>query len=557
MACFHLQVMHLALSARQYSPRLEMYARLAEQALQLHRGPAPCCFAHVEGTGAIVLRTEDVGTAVASPAALDPSAEGTGVGHVYGGTNPSQSATVALYAAPGTDCFRAWHLTLKSLVASRADIRYVLRPVLRPSACSMPPASSCLLLGAEGPLDIPGFGVEMVLKNTEYSAKDDTPPPGGAPPAEGAPAAPSDDEEDEPSAPAGRDSDDASKDKKIGKKSSGKQLSEEEQRRLKFRHLGLQTVQRVLAAQSDPLAALQDLAQHFPSYSDSLSLDRVNRTLLKAARQAATSVGVGDRAALLINGILFDHMRPTLELHRLVPRLAGEVALADAIRSLGFSPEDTRQLLALRGEASSNAAGGRFAQASGSGADGADAEEDEEDDGMMGAAMGGAGGGRGSLGTRLNVRDFPSVLPYANDVESDREYSSFPFKEVGDVLNPQLMMYPIKPVARNMFHAHVLLDPLTAEGLAAAAAYHEMLEGRFPVRFGLGLLAPPADPGEIASLPSPLPALLWAATPMAPLSNHRHFLDGSAACQQDLPSLPPASVQGWRPGGPAHGGPSV
>ena len=57
-------------------------------------------------------------------------------------------------------------------------LRYVYRPVLLASCGTAShgggtEAGACDGLGAEGPLVLPGFGVEAVLKNMEYSAMDD------------------------------------------------------------------------------------------------------------------------------------------------------------------------------------------------------------------------------------------------------------------------------------------------------------------------------------------------------------------------------------------------
>lgn len=59
-----------------------------------------------------------------------------------------------------------------------AGLRYVYRPVLLASCGTASlgggaEAGACDGLGAEGPLVLPGFGVEAVLKNMEYSAMDD------------------------------------------------------------------------------------------------------------------------------------------------------------------------------------------------------------------------------------------------------------------------------------------------------------------------------------------------------------------------------------------------
>ena len=88
----------------------------------------------------------------------------------------SKARTAILYGSPGTDCFPAFHSALQAAArdTSRpAPLTYALRPVLL-AAC-MGSAHPCALVGADrGRLQLPGFGVEMAIKNMEYSALDDS-----------------------------------------------------------------------------------------------------------------------------------------------------------------------------------------------------------------------------------------------------------------------------------------------------------------------------------------------------------------------------------------------
>jgi hypothetical protein len=56
-----------------------------------------------------------------------------------------------------------------------SSLKYVYRPVLH-EACRSggPAAAACSFHGAGPPLQLPGFGVEMAIKNMEYSALDDS-----------------------------------------------------------------------------------------------------------------------------------------------------------------------------------------------------------------------------------------------------------------------------------------------------------------------------------------------------------------------------------------------
>ena len=56
-----------------------------------------------------------------------------------------------------------------------ASLKYVYRPVLHEACRSgASAATACSFHGAGAPLQLPGFGVEMAIKNMEYSALDDS-----------------------------------------------------------------------------------------------------------------------------------------------------------------------------------------------------------------------------------------------------------------------------------------------------------------------------------------------------------------------------------------------
>ena len=56
-----------------------------------------------------------------------------------------------------------------------ASLKYVYRPVLHEACRSRTAAAAaCSFHGAGPTLQLPGFGVEMAIKNMEYSALDDS-----------------------------------------------------------------------------------------------------------------------------------------------------------------------------------------------------------------------------------------------------------------------------------------------------------------------------------------------------------------------------------------------
>ena len=60
---------------------------------------------------------------------------------------------------------------MKAWGAGGGGLFYVYRPVLL-GGCSA--GDACVDLGTGEPLQLPGFGVELAIKNMEYSAMDDT-----------------------------------------------------------------------------------------------------------------------------------------------------------------------------------------------------------------------------------------------------------------------------------------------------------------------------------------------------------------------------------------------
>ncbi len=58
------------------------------------------------------------------------------------------------------------------LCAGKGQLAYIYRPVLLSSCPNV--EGTCLELGSSDALQLPGFGVELAIKNMEYSAMDDS-----------------------------------------------------------------------------------------------------------------------------------------------------------------------------------------------------------------------------------------------------------------------------------------------------------------------------------------------------------------------------------------------
>ena len=201
-----------SLAARQYSPRLEMFRQLALASradLAAAGAPAPaCCWALLGGaahTEPAALRAALEAALVAAPAQPGTAGGGSSTGavypfdHVYAPPDsaaPPLNATapgtipVELYAPLGSACGARLHAVLAAGVA-RADaaavaaaaagaappprLAYAWRPLLSADACqgAGDGVHACAGLGSEGRLVLPGYGVELALKNMEYRAEDE------------------------------------------------------------------------------------------------------------------------------------------------------------------------------------------------------------------------------------------------------------------------------------------------------------------------------------------------------------------------------------------------
>lgn len=197
----------VSLAARQYSARLQAFHQLAEDSaaeLAAAAGAAsrPCCWALLGGrayTDAQQLR-ETVHAALTDGV---HAAEG-GVGAVYpfdhvyaspaAASAPPLNITapgtipVELFAPIGSRCGAQLHEVLAG-AAARSDaaaaaaaaagapppprLAYAWRPLLDAAACGGSEVHACTRLGTGDRLVLPGYGVELALKNMEYNAQDD------------------------------------------------------------------------------------------------------------------------------------------------------------------------------------------------------------------------------------------------------------------------------------------------------------------------------------------------------------------------------------------------
>jgi len=372
--------------------------------------------------------------------------------------------TVVLYGPPGARCTAELHAELRK----RADqggsyaMRYVYRPV-GPRAGGGGCASAlnaCTSLGDGGPLYLPGYGVEAVLKNTEYSAMDDKNTGGPTNAEAGGVSGTGGIGAGEKLGSAGGFDFDVL----VARKPSLAQelitlrdrlVSADEDEALKvwdLKDLGLQAAQRVASA-DDPLALLAEISQNFPALVTSLSRQPVNDSLRAAVLHNQKMISHGSNF-MLINGLAFDVS--AFNLYTLLDRLRVESRLFHKLTSMGLPASAASRVLSTRTE----------------GFDSTGLPELRLDLGSAAVAHG--------------AKPSAGVL-WFNDLEKDAMYS-----EYGSSVEELLGTMPgrLRPLGLNAFSVVLVADPLHPTAAALAPLYYEMYASHYPIRMGLSMAIP-------------------------------------------------------------------
>lgn len=469
------RLFEVALAARQYSAKLEAFRQLAQEssadvapagadvaaADAAPTAPA-CCWALLGGRA----YTEAAPLDAALAAALTAGAHGLEAGagavfpfdHIYASSAAAAApplnitapgtVPVELFAPIGSRCGAALHAVLAA-AAERSDtaaaaaaaavgtsqpprLAYAWRPLLDAGACAAAGADEvhpCTQLGTESRLVLPGYGVELALKNMEYNAQDDSK---AAASEGGKKAAAGEEEAGEEEAAAEGDDDEEGE--------------EEGVMQIKLKNLGLQAAQRVLNAASgdhDALAALQEVSQDFPRLVRQLSQHKYSKALRVAVEGLQRYVPAGAQFFLL-NGVMMDTR--DFSFFDFLGALRREVRLYDALVGAGLPPAHVRQAQLLRGLA---------------------AGSDEP--------------------SRLRLPSDDGIA-WVNDLERDDKYSDWP-RDLQSLLMP---MFPgrLPSIRRNVLTAVFLFDPASPAALDIATVVRQADQQRWPLRVGLVPVVP-------------------------------------------------------------------
>ncbi|BDA49281.1 UDP-glucose:glycoprotein glucosyltransferase 1 [Coccomyxa sp. Obi] len=447
------KVLQVVLGIRQLSPRLEFF-RTQAAAAGMPQGS--CCFEEAWGdlwkaSMNLPKGWEEQMDRMELPkhAQLQPfdhilAPVGATVEAVNADLRQDRAAAIIVYGAIGTECFRLTHANaLEQSRKSGGKIVYVYRPVLAEGCMAEQP---CVGLGSGGGLPLPGFGVELAIKNMEYSALDDSKVE-----AEKEAAKEAGEEEEGPLEVEGflfkrlieRRPDNRQELLSFRDHLLASSADNEALKVWDMKELGLQAAARIVAS-SEPLRALTQMAQNFPNLAAALSRVAVPKQL-RAELKKLHRVLQGGSSFMLVNGIPTD--MGNFDLYSLMEQIRKEVRLSDMMKETGLQSEDIAALVQLRSQMK---------------------EVDAED-------------------LRIDLRT-PDAIHWLNDIETGRQYWHWP-QTLNMLLQP---MFPgqLHRVQRNLYSVVALIDPTNLEGLQAAGVLLELYSATWPVRCGLILLPP-------------------------------------------------------------------
>ena len=299
----------IALSLRLMSPKVD----LKRQLFKTH--PQTCCWIeHHPGLKAQDLKDdpEDVSLLIKFPSGeVEDVVFDFDFDFEYGGLPSNLShhgkdkpPAVFLYGPIGSSCFAEIHSVLKG-AAEKGRIRYIFRPALDSDHCRGAEMHDCADYGQQERLKLGGFGVELALKSTEYSAINEA-----------------------------------------SNATSNAHASTPEAEAVPFEDLGLQATQSILKS-ADPLATFTEMVQDFPSHTATLSKIDVDEDIAVAVAEVARIVSPEQDFALL-NGIPID--LEDLDLIDLLDILHRDLVTREKLKKVSFSDREVLQLLKLRAQ---------------------------------------------------------------------------------------------------------------------------------------------------------------------------------------------------------------
>ena len=497
----------MSVGLRQFAPRLAMFRALKEEAVEevvkeearKEEARNACCFATVGTRGRYATDAASLRSAVNEAVKEESEDEKTEYArkpysyvvptefdHVYPtgkeddvaagseveeNAKEEQSPMVYLYAATGSQCFLDMHEYLAEKAAKK-EVRYVLRPVFEKSCLNDAKAvKQCTAYGAfnyDGDkkrsdtssanakdedaelLRVPGFGVELAIKNMEYKAVDDQitgkDDEGGG------------DESDEEivlgfnfktlrKRLAEKGGEDA-EEKLDGFK---KQLEMEEKSikgdmfeplpKWKIANLGLLATQKIVSAK-DPLSMLRDVTQNFPSLMNKMA------NTMRVQKKTREEVKENQRAVAPSSVIMSLNGQPmeldTVDAFAITDRIISELRDAERVRSIGLGDRAAAETLHLRPK-----------------------------------------GMRTKEPPKVDVNFSPVEFSY--DFEKDKQYEKWT-KSYSKFLKAMMQSHGqggLPPIRRNLINIVAIVNLGTAEGMEIINVLEQYRKMNFPVRYAI------------------------------------------------------------------------
>lgn len=344
--------------------------------------------------------------------------------HIFAGSN-GPNFVVVLYGALGTACFERLHSVLAE-AAKQGLVKYVLRPVL-PSGCEQA-AGRCGSVGTVNSVNLGGYGVELALKNMEYTAIDDSDIRKGE----------FTDDPREDGSPEGEQAAVEEVD------SLNKYLLSPEIVDLasspELKDLGFQAVQKILGA-PDPLRMMQDINQNLPKLVSWLANVHPNETIRSEILSNQRMIQAG-KNLIAINGALIN--TDNVDIHSLIDLVQGELSIAVKLRQMKIPSLYVRRLLQIPEPPEQNT-------------------------------------------VRVDFRS-AEFVHYLNNLEEDSMYKRWP-NNMNALLMP---VFPgqLRYVRKNLYHAVYVVDPASGSGLRTIDSMMNNYQSSVPMRFGLIFVAP-------------------------------------------------------------------
>ncbi|KAL6044067.1 UDP-glucose:glycoprotein glucosyltransferase 1 [Balamuthia mandrillaris] len=451
LAADQVPFLRYALRTRHYSPAVEMFRSFAEQLLAV--GEQQQCnsttWVQLSHLSQRLCSKDDLQQALLH-AAVQGNTKATEHAtlfllgkqeHVHPSKQPKAAIEAVLYANFASEGFLEYHNLLKE-ASTNGLLHYALRHSYAKSAV---------------PLPLQGYGVELVVKSTEYKAIDDTQVEGDGGEEQEVLSA-GEEEEGEVEGfmfkrlkerkPELASKLDAFKDYLL------LTVQEHDFGQLKawqVKDLGYQASQRIIQA-SDPLMVMRDISQNFPPAAASLSKVKLNATIQENidANKQVLAYQMMFSEGLVINGIPFSHdnvnaynmLSALKEQHERMAFLTSKGLSSDiASTALSQQPQFSDMRFDLRDDVPV-----------------VDDDDDEEEP------------------------PFKNSILWVNDLETDAMYSQWP-SSLTTVFS-QTFPGTFVRLKRNLFTMVMVANPTSPIGLQLLSRACEIWASSIPIRFG-------------------------------------------------------------------------